>query len=51
MISLSMSKGKDGKTPKQATDTTKAENGKPTVSSLELGSDGEASPAVKAVSF
>lgn len=33
MISLSMSKGKDGKTPKQATDT------------------GEASPAVKAVSF
>lgn len=46
MISL-----KYGKTPKQATDTTKAENGKPTASSLELGSDGEASPAVKAVSF
>lgn len=44
-----MIKGKDGKTPKQATDTTKAENGKPTVSLLELGWDGEVSPAVKAV--
>lgn len=35
--------GKYAETPKQATDTTKAENGKPAVSSLlELGSDGEA---------